>query len=183
MPRRSRRYSVTMSDFNNSSASEETSRDGTNGGVPAGGTAGNDNLESQWSEFLSEHADDVSALDASRTAKRFEKEAAKQDRLRHERQRKEAERQFKQMAQSEQGQGPRDFETSILDDAPDDHFTPPTDPDASMDHYTRVYLMLLVSGLVLVVLGFVFPRLSAAFESTGGMLLLIGILALIMRKR
>ncbi len=183
MPRRSRRYSVTMSDFNNSSAADETSRDGTNGGVPGNGTTGGDDLDSQWSEFLAAHADDVSTLDASRTAKRFEKEAAKQDRLRHERLRKEAERQFQQMAQSEQGQGPRDFETSILNDAPDDHFTPPTNPDASMDHYTRVYLMLLIAGLALVVLGFVLPRFSAVFESTGGMLLLIGILALILRKR
>ena len=72
MPRRSRRYSVTMSDFNNSSASEETSRDGTNGGVPAGGTAGNDNLDSQWSEFLSEHADDVSALDIAAIGRQLE---------------------------------------------------------------------------------------------------------------
>lgn len=192
-----------MTDFHNSSDADETSHDGTDGGGgndsrprdPHGGNSHGENsqnlnspdldspdLDAQWSAFLASHADDVQALDASRTAKRFEKEAAKQDRQRHERQRKEAEEQFKQMARSEQGRGPRDFETSILDDAPDDHFTPP-DPDGSLDHYTRTYLALLIVGLVLVVLGFVLPRFATVLESTGGMFLIIGILALVMRKR
>lgn len=164
-----------MSDFNNSSAADETSHGGTNSGDP--------NMDAEWSQFVASHADEMKAIDTSSAVRRFEWEAAQRERQRHERNRREAQRQFDEMSRNERGKGPRDFETSILDDAPDDHFTPPQQPNANLSHYTRTYLALLAAGIVLAVLGFVLPRFAAVLEPTGGMLLLIGILALIMRRR
>ena len=138
--------------------------------------------DAAWESFLADHADDLGALDGSRAARRFEREAQKQDRLRHERYKEEARREYEEMSRPDTGDGPRDFRTSALDDHPDDHFTPP-DPKIDTDSYTVAYVALLVLGVAITLVALLVPAVPHALWTVGGLLMLLGVVALVMRRR
>ena len=147
---------------------------------PATGSATDD--DRAWESFLADHADDLEELDGTRAARRFEREAKKQDRLRHERYKEEARREYEEMSRPDTGDGPRDFRTSALDDHPDDHFTPP-DPNIETDSYTVAYVALLILGVALTLVALLVPAVPHALWTVGGLLMLLGVVALVVRRR
>ena len=59
-----------MTDLNNSNDDEERPNDASHGGGSP-----MDDLDAAWAEFADSHADDLKAVERSRSAKRFEKHA------------------------------------------------------------------------------------------------------------
>ena len=63
-----------MTDLNNSNDDEERPNDASHGGGSP-----MDDLDAAWAEFADSHADDLKAVERSRSAKRFEKHAQRRE--------------------------------------------------------------------------------------------------------
>ena len=114
-----------MTDLNNSNDDEERPNDASHGGGSP-----MDDLDAAWAEFADSHADDLKAVERSRSAKRFEKHAQRRE--------KEALLSIDDLDQGTftndapaNGRGPRDFtgsswlDTDRVMDRYGDDFVPP----------------------------------------------------------
>ncbi len=139
--------------------------------------------DEMWEQFVHDHEQDLSDLSNSHAARRFEREARRREKAAQKAQESQAMREFDDMAHEPTvRRGPRDFSTSILDDSPDDHFTPPN-PRGNLSAYAKGYLALFIIGVVLLLLAVVVPGAAGACGFAGGMFVLLAIVALIFRPR
>ncbi|MDD6372996.1 MAG: hypothetical protein PUF97_00660 [Bifidobacteriaceae bacterium] len=139
--------------------------------------------DEMWEQFVHDHEQDLSDLSNSHAARRFEREARRREKAAQKAQESQAMREFDDMAHEPTvRRGPRDFSTSILDDSPDDHFTPPN-PSGNLSAYAKGYLALFIIGVVLLLLAVVVPGAAGACGFAGGMFVLLAIVALIFRPR
>lgn len=152
-----------MTDFSDNHTSDEGEGDAARG----------DSDDEEWAAFLADHADEIRSIESSSQARRFDEQARRRER--------KAAKESKRDAAPGGGRprGPRDAETSIFDEAPDDHFDPP-DPKVELDQYTKVYGAMLIVGVVLLVLALFVPA-AGWLGGIGGLMTLIGLVALIAR--
>ena len=165
---------ISMTDLNNSNADEEhpnaESHDG--GNVPS--SDAND-LDAAWAEFASSHADDLKAVEHSRSAKRFEKHAQRRE--------KEALLSIQDLDQGTftddmpQNRGPRDFtgsswlDTDSMMDRYGDDFVPPNPEIGHVKISKLVFWVLLVVGVAGIIASVFMPALAAILGSIFGLAL------------
>ena len=168
---------ISMTDLNNSNADEEhpnaESHDG--GNVPS--SDAND-LDAAWAEFASSHADDLKAVEHSRSAKRFEKHAQRRE--------KEALLSIQDLDQGTftddmpQNRGPRDFtgsswlDTDSVMNRYGDDFVPPNPEIGHVKLSKLVFWVLLVAGVIGIIVSVFMPALAAILGSIFGLCALVG---------
>lgn len=177
---------ISMTDLNNSNADEEhpnaESHDG--GNVPS--SDAND-LDAAWAEFASSHADDLKAVEHSRSAKRFEKHAQRRE--------KEALLSIQDLDQGTftddmpQNRGPRDFtgsswlDTDSMMDRYGDDFVPPNPEIGHVKISKLVFWVLLVVGFAGIIASVFMPALAAILGSIFGLCALVGAAGLIVQHK
>ena len=137
-----------MTDLNNSNDDEERPNDASHGGGSP-----MDDLDAAWAEFADSHADDLKAVERSRSAKRFEKHAQRRE--------KEALLSIDDLDQGTftndapaNGRGPRDFtgsswlDTDRVMDRYGDDFVPPNPEIGHVKLSKLVFWILLVAGVI-----------------------------------
>ena len=177
---------ISMTDLNNSNADEEhpnaESHDG--GNVPS--SDAND-LDAAWAEFASSHADDLKAVEHSRSAKRFEKHAQRRE--------KEALLSIQDLDQGTftddmpQNRGPRDFtgsswlDTDSVMNRYGDDFVPPNPEIGHVKLSKLVFWVLLVAGVIGIIVSVFMPALAAILGSIFGLCALVGAAGLIVQHK
>ncbi|MCI1663504.1 hypothetical protein [Bifidobacterium crudilactis] len=166
-----------MTDHNNSNPSEQQqNREPHDGSSSDPATPGSESSGDAWSDFVDAHADDISAVERSRAAKRFEKSAQKA-------QKKAALSvdDLKSSAFTNAGRsgGPRDFQgTSWLDTDDvmdsDSVFTPPNPNLGHMRRGVLTFSVMCILGLVAFAAAILLPAWSGTIGTIGGVLMLIG---------
>ncbi|MCI1636018.1 hypothetical protein [Bifidobacterium sp.] len=166
-----------MTDHNNSNPSEQQPNQKPDGDSSPDQTSHTQGSGSDaWSEFLDAHADDISSVERSRDAKRFEKSAKKA-------QKKAAlsVNDLKDSAFTASGHpsGPRDFEgRSWLDtDAVMDSgnsFTPPNPDLGKLRSGVLVFSIMCILALISFAAAILLPSWSGTIGTVGGILMLIG---------
>ena len=161
-----------MTDLNNSNDGEETKPhdSGRNGG-----DSSEISEEAAWNRFLDEYSDDLGEVERSRTARKFDRHATRQDK-------REEKRAILSVNDLKQGSfvdssGPRDFTQSSWLDTDDvmdrsSVFTPPN-PDLGQIRWSR-----LICGILLVVgvAGIIAPAFLPAWATVLGIVFGISIL-------
>ncbi|EFA23877.1 MerC domain-containing protein [Bifidobacterium gallicum] len=146
-----------------------------------------DDTDAAWAAFMQDHADDLSDISTSRTAKKFSRKA---DKLEHSAQASHAQKEHKQRMLSVDElpdkdfvgghtSGPRDFHASswldvdqVMDDA--SPFVPPN-PDLHDVHRGRALLWtLLVLGVAAVIIAALLPSWSGIIGLIGAIFVLLG---------
>ena len=166
-----------MTDLNNSNDDEERPNDASHGGGSP-----MDDLDAAWAEFADSHADDLKAVERSRSAKRFEKHAQRRE--------KEALLSIDDLDQGTftndapaNGRGPRDFtgsswlDTDRVMDRYGDDFVP---PNPEIGHVKLSKLVFCVIGIIASV--FV-PALASILGSIFGLCALVGAAGLIVQHK
>lgn len=172
-----------MTDFNNSNDDEERPSDASHGGGSP-----SDDLDAAWTEFASSHADDLKAVESSRSAKRFEKHAQRQE--------KEALLSINDLDQGvfvndapSTGRGPRDFTgSSWLDanrvmDRYGDDFVPPNPEIGPVKLSKLIFWVLLVTGVVGIIASAFVPALASVLGPIFGLCALVGATGLIVQHK
>ena len=137
-----------------------------------------DDLDAAWAEFADSHADDLKAVERSRSAKRFEKHAQRRE--------KEALLSIDDLDQGTftndapaNGRGPRDFtgsswlDTDRVMDRYGDDFVPPK----------LVFWILLVAGVIGIIASVFVPALASILGSIFGLCALVGAAGLIVQHK
>lgn len=163
-----------MTDLNNTNDDEERPNDESHGGVSP-----SDNLDAAWAEFANSHADDLKAVERSRSAKRFEKHAQRQE--------KEALLSVNDLDQGtfvgdmpSTGRGPRDFtgsswlDTDRVMDRYGEDFVPPNPKIGPVKLSKLVFWVLLVAGVIGIIASVFMPALASILGSIFGLCALIG---------
>jgi hypothetical protein len=166
-----------MTDHKNSNPSEQQPNrepdDGHSSEQP-GKTQGSQS--DTWSEFVNAHADEISSVERSRDAKRFERNAKKV-------QKKAAlsVKDLKASAFTSAGHpsGPRDFEGRSwldTDDVMDSgtSFTPPNPEIGKLRFGVLAFSILCILGLLAFAAAILLPSWSGTIGTIGGILMLIG---------
>lgn len=168
-----RGYDGYMTEHKNNNAGEQY-----NSGEGTGAEQGDE----AWEDFLDSHADDLDALESSRTARKFEKQARKSE--------KKAALKAEDLNRDSfvGGAGPRDFQGSSwldTDEVMDQSsvFTPPNPDLSDLGRSRIVFILLTVLGLVCFFLTIFIPRWSGLTGTLAGLLLLIGIAGLIVDRK
>ena len=164
-----------MTDLNNSNDDEERPNDASHGGGSP-----MDDLDAAWAEFADSHADDLKAVERSRSAKRFEKHAQRRE--------KEALLSIDDLDQGTftndapaNGRGPRDFtgsswlDTDRVMDRYGDDFVPPNPEIGHVKLSKLVFWILLVAGVI----GIIASVLGSIF----GLCALVGAAGLIVQHK
>lgn len=177
-----------MTDFNNSNADEErpdtTPQDGA-AASPSSSDASD--LDSAWAEFARAHADDLQAVEGSRSAKRFEKHARRQE--------KEALLSINDLDQGTftddvpRSRGPRDFtgsswlDTDRVMDRYGEDFVPPNPKIGPVKPSKLVFWVLLVAGVIGIIASVFMPALASILGSIFGLCALVGAAGLIVQHK
>ena len=172
-----------MTDLNNTNDDEERPNDESHGGVSP-----SDNLDAAWAEFANSHADDLKAVERSRSAKRFEKHAQRQE--------KEALLSVNDLDQGtfvgdmpSTGRGPRDFtgsswlDTDRVMDRYGEDFVPPNPKLGPVKLSKLVFWVLLVAGVIGIIASVFMPALASILGSIFGLCALIGAAGLIVQHK
>ncbi len=172
-----------MTDLNNTNDDEERPNDESYGGVSP-----YDNLDAAWAEFANSHADDLKAVERSRSAKRFEKHAQRQE--------KEALLSVNDLDQGtfvgdmpSTGRGPRDFtgsswlDTDRVMDRYGEDFVPPNPKIGPVKLSKLVFWVLLVAGVIGIIASVFMPALASILGSIFGLCALIGAAGLIVQHK
>lgn len=129
--------------------------------------------DAAWAEFVNGHSEELSDVADSRTAKKFEKKAAREE--------KKATRVKMQMKDFHSDvfvsapPTPRGYSTSWLDaDDTDNHFTPANPTWSSIHGSAVTAAVLLVLGFVSVFAALALPGWRMLLGSVGGVLLILG---------
>ena len=175
-----------MTDLNNSNADEERPNASPNGGEGASTNA--DDLDAAWAEFADSHADDLKAVERSRSAKRFEKHAQRRE--------KEALLSIDDLDQGTftndapaNGRGPRDFtgsswlDTDRVMDRYGDDFVPPNPEIGHVKLSKLVFWILLVAGVIGIIASVFVPALASILGSIFGLCALVGAAGLIVQHK
>lgn len=154
-----------MTDLNNSNDDEERPNDASHGGGSP-----MDDLDAAWAEFADSHADDLKAVERSRSAKRFEKHAQRRE--------KEALLSIDDLDQGTftndapaNGRGPRDFtgsswlDTDRVMDRYGDDFVPPNPEIGHVKLSKLVFWILLVAGVIGIIASVFVPALASILGS------------------
>ncbi len=168
-----------MTDLNNSNADEEHPNAASNDGSA--------DLDSAWAEFAQSHADDLKAVENSRSAKRFEKHAQRRE--------KEALLSINDLDQGTftddivRGRGPRDFtssswlDTDSVMDRYGDDFVPPNPQIGHVKVSKLIFWILLVAGVAGVIASAFMPALATILGTIFGLCALIGAAGLIVQHK
>ncbi|OXM99541.1 hypothetical protein [Bifidobacterium vansinderenii] len=153
-----------MTGNKNSNENRSPSSDGPDNAEDADGA---------WAEFMSSHQDELSDLEQSRTARKFDKAARKA-----EKQAQLSVDDLKPEAFTRQP-GPRDFQGRSwldTDDVMDGEstFTPPNPSIGNVRKSTMLFVVLLVIGVGALTVSILIPALSAWLGTVGGVMTLIG---------
>ena len=172
-----------MTDLNNSNADEERPNDASHGGGSP-----MDDLDAAWAEFADSHADDLKAVERSRSAKRFEKHAQRRE--------KEALLSIDDLDQGTftndapaNGRGPRDFtgsswlDTDRVMDRYGDDFVPPNPEIGHVKLSKLVFWILLVAGVIGIISSVFVPALASILGSIFGLCALVGAAGLIVQHK
>ena len=165
-----------MTDLNNSNDDEERPNAAPNGG------------EGASAEFADSHADDLKAVERSRSAKRFEKHAQRRE--------KEALLSIDDLDQGTftndapaNGRGPRDFtgsswlDTDRVMDRYGDDFVPPNPEIGHVKLSKLVFWILLVAGVIGIIASVFVPALASILGSIFGLCALVGAAGLIVQHK
>ena len=165
-----------MTDLNNSNDDEERPNDASHGGGSP-----MDDLDAAWAEFADSHADDLKAVERSRSAKRREKEALLSiDDL--------DQGTFTNDAPAN-GRGPRDFtgsswlDTDRVMDRYGDDFVPPNPEIGHVKLSKLVFWILLVAGVIGIIASVFVPALASILGSIFGLCALVGAAGLIVQHK
>ncbi|MCI1225207.1 hypothetical protein [Bifidobacterium sp.] len=178
-----------MTDLNNSNAEDERPTpapdDGAHDAQNPHGAKPDDEL---WAEFESGHADDLGDIAHSRSAKRFERRAARKE--------KEA---LLSVGDLDEGaftddmprptRGPRDFtasswlDTDAVLDAQGSDFVPPNPVIGHIDATMIVFWTMLVVGIAGVIASVLLPQFTTLLATVFGVCTLIGGAGLLTRHR
>ena len=172
-----------MTDLNNSNDDEERPNDASHGGGSP-----MDDLDAAWAEFADSHADDLKAVERSRSAKRFEKHAQRRE--------KEALLFIDDLDQGTftndapaNGRGPRDFtgsswlDTDRVMDRYGDDFVPPNPEIGHVKLSKLVFWILLVAGVIGIIASVFVPALASILGSIFGLCALVGAAGLIVQHK
>ena len=172
-----------MTDLNNSNDDEERPNDASHGGGSP-----MDDLDAAWAEFADSHADDLKAVERSRSAKRFEKHAQRRE--------KEALLSIDDLDQGTftndapaNGRGPRDFtgsswlDTDRVMDRYGDDFVPPNPEIGHVKLSKLVFWILLVAGVIGIIASVFVPALASILGSIFGLCALVGAAGLIVQHK
>ena len=163
-----------MTDLNNSNDGEETKPhdSGRNGG-----DSSEISEEAAWNRFLDEYSDDLGEVERSRTARKFDRHATRQDK-------REEKRAILSVNDLKQGSfvdssGPRDFTQSSWLDTDDvmdrsSVFTPPN-PDLGQIRWSRLICgILLVVGVAGIIATAFLPAWATVLGIVFGISILVG---------
>lgn len=170
-------------------SSHSHNQDGADSAANRSGSASNGNSDDSWESLLTEHEDELSSVEHSLTAHRFEHHAEKQEKKEAKRLlnasdlRRDAFVSPRSRIGNGLGTGPRDFETSFLDiDSPGGSFVPSDGELGSVRLSTLVFTILTIVGLLLVALSLFLP-IATILSAIGGLLLLVGAVGLFSNLR
>lgn len=139
---------------------------------------------SEWEDFVSNHSSELSDLEKSRAARKFEKQAEKEEKQRLLDAKDLTNDSFVRPGGA--GKGPRDFQNSWLDvdDALGDNtFTPGPPNIGSMRRGTVVFAIMTLIGVLGLILVVFFPSIAPVLATISGVLTLIGAVGLFTRLR
>ena len=172
-----------MTDLNNTNDDEERPNDESRGGVSP-----SDDLDAAWAEFANSHADDLKAVERSRSAKRFEKHAQRQE--------KEALLSVNDLDQGtfvgdmpSAGHGPRDFtgsswlDTDRVMDRYGEDFVPPNPKIGPVKPSKLVFWVLLVACVIGSIASVFMPGLASILGSIVGLCAWVGAAGLIVQHK
>ena len=146
-------------------------------------TSSGDVHDAEWERFVGEHADDLDDVANSRSARKFERHARREE--------KKAMLSVDDLSSDafvRRPAGPRDFTRSSwldVDDAMDagNHFTPP-DPDlGDVRRSTAVLGAMVALGVLGLIVSVLSPVLNGIIAGVSGVVLLVGAAGLFMRLR
>ncbi|MFT9397043.1 MAG: hypothetical protein ABF545_03135 [Bifidobacterium psychraerophilum] len=166
-----------MTDHKNSNPSDEQPNPQPHDGASSSGPTSNHASDADdWSAFLDAHADDISSVERSRDARRFEKKAQKAQ--------KKAALSVNDLKSSAftgpaRGSGPRDFEGRSWLDTDDvmdqgSSFTPPNPELGPMRFEVLAFSIMCILALVAFAVAILVPQWSGTVGTVGGILMLIG---------
>lgn len=168
-----RGYDGYMTEHKNNKAGEQYN---------SGQGSGQESGDAAWENFLNSHSDEVDALESSRTARKFERQARRSE--------KKAALRAEDLSQGSfvGGSGPRDFQGSswldtdtVMDQT--STFTTPN-PDLKDLGWSRiVFIIMTLAGLVCFFLTLFLPRWAGLTGILSGFLLLVGITGLIISRK
>ncbi len=177
-----------MTENNNSNAEDEqpnTPPDFTNQNATANEMPHNSNdFDADWNAFAAAHANDLSDVERSRSAKRFKKQAQKKE--------KEALLSVNDLdasAFTNVGHGPRDFtgsswlDTDEVMDRYGDTFTAPNPDVGPVKKSKLVFWILLIVGVVGLIFSVFFPSAASILGTVFGVCTLIGAAGLIVQHK
>ena len=146
-----------------------------------------DDLDAAWAEFADSHADDLKAVERSRSAKRFEKHAQRRE--------KEALLSIDDLDQGTftndapaNGRGPRDFtgsswlDTDRVMDRYGDDFVPPN-PEIGHVKLSKLVSWILLAGVIGIIASVFVPALASILGSIFGLCALVGAAGLIVQHK
>ena len=176
-----------MTDLNNSNADEEHPNAESHGGGNVPSSDAND-LDAAWAEFASSHADDLKAVERSRSAKRFEKHAQRREK-RHLLAIDDLDQGTFTNDAPANGRGPRDFtgsswlDTDRVMDRYGDDFVPPNPEIGHVKLSKLVFWILLVAGVIGIIASVFVPALASILGSIFGLCALVGAAGLIVQHK
>lgn len=143
------------------------------------------NDDADWQNFLEAHGEDLTDIERSRTARKFEKHAEKQEKKRLLDASDLTSDSF--TAKPGVGRGPRDFRTSWLDMddslGDDGTFTPAPADLGSMKRSTIAFAIITLVGVLGLILVLFVPAIARILGTVAGLLTLIGAAGLVMQLR
>lgn len=167
-------YSESMTEHNNSNDEQPVPNQKSNSGNSKS------DFERDWQEFTSHHADELSQIERSRDAKRFEKQARKTEKLMS----------INDIDSSllAQPRGPRDYtksswlNTDAIMDQNSDFVAP--NPHIAKPAITKLVLWaLFIGGIAGVIASVFFPMLAALLGAIFGLCTLVGASGLILTAK
>ncbi|MCI1901577.1 MAG: hypothetical protein LKI93_02430 [Bifidobacteriaceae bacterium] len=153
---------------------------------PTGGSNDNSGTDSDWQSFLDSHSDDLSDVESSHTARKFERHAKKEEKRRLVDAKDLTADSFAASSGNNAGHGPRDFNNSWLDiddDLGSDNFTPDPPDVGSMKRSTVAFAVITVIGVLGLILVLFVPQVAGLLATIAGLLTLIGAVGLVMQLR
>ncbi|WP_018143609.1 DUF308 domain-containing protein [Alloscardovia criceti] len=138
-----------------------------------------------WTEFVNAHSDDLSSIGKTRSAKKFEKNAAKVEKAK----KKEAQRKlhienFNDDIFTDRNSVTRGYSTSWFDaDEADNHFHAPNPSWNSVRKSGIVAALLIVLGFACIFAALFFTQWSVILGSLSGILLILGFVVFVTAYR
>ena len=142
------------------------------------------NDDADWRNFVDSHSDDLSDIEKSHTARKFEKAAKKEEKKRLLDAQDLTSDSFSSTRSA--GHGPRDFNNSWLDiddSLGDEDFVPGPANVGSFKRSTFVFAIMTVVGVLGLILVLFVPAIAGILATVAGLLTLIGAVGLVMQLR